>query len=160
MHGEGFATGNTNATRDVWEGRKPIVSPEARRIGALALVEIGMRVFEAAPDESDYDPRGGVCVAIDERVDPETGEVERTFTTVRLAGRLIVRRVHESDVRSWSVEIPGSGELAPLIGALCGEVYDDLGKSHPGKGRLILPRHGERIEWARRLYMVAMGVAA
>ena len=59
--------------RDVWEGRKPLVAPLTRDI------DLGSVVWEKAPDDADYERRGGMVVA--GRPDTETGERLVTILT-------------------------------------------------------------------------------
>lgn len=79
-------------------------------------VEVGWSVYELADDIADFDPRGGIVVAVDGRPDPETGEIVRWFRTLRfLRGHPTFVDLSEHQINADSIGLPNGASLRSAI---------------------------------------------
>lgn len=122
---------------------------EARRVGVLALVELGVSVWSSTRRDAFDQPLGGVVVEIEDVPDAETGEVERWFTCLWMVGpKVQARRIAEAEVLQSGVQATDGSRIARIVKALAGEVHD-----RPGS---YLDLHSsERIRWQYVLAGVA-----
>lgn len=99
----------------------------ARRIGVLALVDIGVTVWSSTRRDAYDFPFGGVIVEREDQVDRETGEVHRWFTCLKLgygAEPIVVRRIDEAEVEPDGIEATQGSQMAKLVKAMAQEVAD------------------------------------
>jgi hypothetical protein len=145
--------------------REMQASAEARRVGSLAMVEVGCWLYSEKRVQGATDlPLGGCVVEVDERVDRETGEVERIYTVVdfhrdTLHGKPVtVRRLSESEIGQFGVELPTEGHLRRVIAVLAGAVHEALTPPQGArKARILLPEHVDWSRWQHQLAVRAMG---
>lgn len=143
----------TRCRHDLERRDPPKPSPEARRIGTLAMVEVGCLLYsEERVDQKDR-PLGGVVVQIDEGagVDPETGEIRgRTFLVLNPYTRKVeVTRLKEREVGELSVALPKEHDLRRQHRKLAYDVSMAVGP--------VLPTEVDRLRWAYQLAVVASG---
>jgi hypothetical protein len=125
-------------------------SDDARRVGVLALVELGVSVWSSTRVDAFGQPLGGVVVEIEDVPDPETGEIERYFTCLSLGygPKVEVRRIAEAEVLQTGVQATDGSTLTKLVKKLAGEVHD-------AKGSYLDLRASERVRWQYVLTGVA-----
>lgn len=123
---------------------------DARRVGVLALVELGVSVWSSTRVDALGEALGGVVVHIEDVPNPETGEIERFFTCLDPygAGPVKVRRLAEAEVSPTSVEATANSRITNLVKRLAGEVHD-------AKGSYLDLRCSERVRWQYILTGVA-----
>ena len=126
------------------------VSDDARRVGVLSLVELGVSVWSSTRVDAFDQPLGGVVVHIEDDVDRETGEVSRWFTCLSLGygPKVEVRRIAEAEVLQTGVQATDGSTITNLVKKLAGEVHD-------AKGSYLDLRCSERIRWQYVLAGVA-----
>lgn len=128
-------------------------------IGSVALAEIGTEVWERQPEESDYEPRGGVVVATESVViDEEEGGTGRAFLVIdpfRTRPTITFHRLQESDINPDRVTAAETSRLANIVRRLCEEVAFS-GRGKPRKG-LLTSDQAEWVSYAHRLTAVLMG---
>jgi hypothetical protein len=126
------------------------VSDDARRVGVLALVELGVSCWSSTRVDAFDQPLGGVVVHIEDDVDRETGEVSRWFTCLSLGygPKVEVRRIAEAEVLQTGVQATDGSTITKLVKKLAGEVHD-------AKGSYLDLRCSERIRWQYVLAGVA-----
>lgn len=115
---------------------------DARRIGVLALVELGVSVWSAERRDAYDQPLGGVVVEIEDVPNLETGEFERFFTCLDPVGGVPVtaRRIAEAEVRPAGVEGTASARLTKLVRRLAEEIA-------AAKGSYLDPHQAQRVRW-------------
>lgn len=119
-----------------WEGRKPLVAPLAKDI------DLGSIVWEKAPDDADYTPRGGMVVA--GRADTETGERVVTILTERARGGRPVCHTFElatSQLDPALTEPPSTGKLHRYVRGICAHVGAARDAHVAGFDRTLLVDH-------------------
>jgi hypothetical protein len=131
-------------TAEVFRSVRAQVSDDARRIGVLALVELGVSVWSSTRVDAFDQPLGGVVVHIEDVVDRETGEISRWFTCLDPTGSerfpINVRRLAEAEVLPSGVEATTGSRLTGLIKRLGGEV-------HNTEGSFLTLAAAERVRW-------------
>jgi hypothetical protein len=126
------------------------VSDDARRVGVLSLVELGVSVWSSTRVDAYDEALGGVVVEIEDVPNIETGEIERWFTCLSLgAGPAVkVRRIAEAEVLQTGVQATDGSTITKLVKKLAGEVHD-------AKGSYLDLRASERVRWQYVLTGVA-----
>ncbi len=76
---------------------------------------IGDSIWSSKRVDHNDQPLGGVVVAIDDKVDPETGEVERYFTVVSPFAKDKTYRPAESEVTPEGIEATTTARLSMLL---------------------------------------------
>ncbi len=98
---------------------------ESRRIGVLALVDLGVTVWSSTRRDAYDFPLGGTIVEIEDQVDRGTGEITRRFTCLKLGNPLVVvRQIDEAEVKPDGVEATQGAQMAKLVKAMAQEVAD------------------------------------
>lgn len=119
-------------------------SDDARRVGVLALVELGVTVWSSTRRDAYDEPLGGVVVGIDDVPNPETGEFERFFTCLETYGSdrfpIKIARIAEAEVLPTGVEATQHVTLTKLVKRLAGEV-------HRSKGSFLDSSTAQRVRW-------------
>lgn len=126
------------------------VSDYARRVGVLALVELGVSCWSSTRVDAFDQPLGGVVVELEDVPNAETGEIERWFTCLSLGygPKVEVRRIAEAEVLQTGVQATDGSTITKLVKKLAGEVHD-----RPGS---YLDIHSsERVRWQYVLTGVA-----
>lgn len=135
---------------------------DARRIGLLAMVDIGALIY-TDPDrrqDSEGDGVGGVVVGIDERTDAETGERGRVYTTLDVGrGGVRVRRIAEHELSEFGVDAPAPSRLTLLIGLLAQGPAQLATRGRGGRRSTtaMTEEMAERVAWMHRLTGLVMG---
>lgn len=122
---------------------------EARRVGVLAMVELGVSVWSSTRKDARDEALGGVVVEINDVPDYQTGEVERFFTCLDPygGGPVKVRRLAESEVTANSVGATTNSRITNLIKRLGKEVGEMTGS-------YLDPFYADRIRWMGTLASV------
>lgn len=106
----------------------------AHAIGLFSTSQLvaGCRVWERLPDGADYQPRGGTVIRVDDRVDEETGELERAFVVlVSERGQLRFLRLAMDDIDRETVQPPSPHSIRGLIRRMAGQVAKGNGLMTP-----------------------------
>jgi hypothetical protein len=101
-------------------------------------VAVGSVVWEQAPEDSDFERRGGIVVRT--RIDPDTGE--QTLTVMQARKRRNMREVYTtdldySDVDRATIEAPDVHRCYRTARAICAHLGDRQG-SIDGHNRWLL----------------------
>ena len=79
-------------------------------------VEVGWSVWERIVDDSDVDPRGGIVVNIDARVDHETGEIVRWFRIIHFPqGRPAFFDLSEHTINPDAINLPNGATVRSAV---------------------------------------------
>lgn len=128
-----------------------LVSDDARRVGVLVLIEVGVSCWSSTRRDAFDEPLGGVVVEINDIVDPETGGITRWFTCLDPTGSdrfpINVRRIAEAEVVKTGVEATAYSALTKLVKRLAGEV-------HRRPGSYLDVFQADRIRWMGTLASV------
>lgn len=126
------------------------VNGDARRVGVLALVELGVSVWSSTRRDAYDEPIGGVVVELEDVPNRETGEFERFFTCLFLGygPKVDVHRIAEAEVLQTGVQATPGSTITKLVKKLAGEVHDS-------KGSYLDLRCSERVRWQYVLTGVA-----
>lgn len=143
---------------------------DARRIGTLSMVTVGStQVWSSTRRHGVSDePVGGVVVSIDEHVDPETGEVARSYVTLdpfRTRPEITVHTIDEDEVTQQGVEPVDTARLVGLIRRLSEELFRPYegragGKSKANKtgtASMLTTVGGRYIGWSQVMAAVVLG---
>lgn len=142
--------------RAVWDGTKPIGAPArgARTIGDFALLELGCSVWSTTRKDHRENPLGGVIIDIFDKLDQETGEVERAFRCIDSYNLRPFVQVHvlvESEVDRGALEGPDNARLRKIIRRLA----EDIAKGKSSLTSLEL----DHIAWIHKLAGVVVPAA-
>ena len=120
------------------------VSDDARRIGVLALVDLGVQCWSSTRRDAYDEARGGVVVEINDVPNPDTGEFERFFTCLDPYGSdrfpIKIVRLAEAEVDPSGVQATANSDLTKLVKRLAGEV-------HRAKGSYLDSSTAQRVRW-------------
>ena len=123
------------------------------------MIDVGTSVFSSTRRDHNDFPVGGVVVAIEDAVDPTTGEMERWFTCVSPYAKDTVHRLAESEVGPEGIETTTNSRLAMLL--FNAAVYlVKKGTTRSGivpTSLLADSKVKERVAWMHRLMGVAAG---
>jgi hypothetical protein len=125
---------------------------EARRMGVMVLLEVGVTVWSSSRQDHTAESIGGVVVQISEgERHPNTGFIERRFTCLNpFAGPdRWERTLVEGDINRESVELASTAQLVKLITRL---------QAAGGRRRanMLTPRDGRMIDYELALKAVVL----
>lgn len=139
------------AMRAARDGHRRTV--EARRIGVMVLLDVGVTIWSSLAHDADgLALIGGVVVQISEgERDPDSGFIARRFVCLNpFAGpRNWEHTIDEGDVSPEATEATDNARIVQLITRLQAEG----GKR---KSRILTPRDGRLIEYERALKAVVL----
>lgn len=97
--------------------------PPAPVHGSAVSRTTGCTIWSRATNDEGFPLLGGVIVDVVDVVDPETGEMVRSYKVQSYdAGRLVLPLLAEADVDPTRTEAASAGPVADAIRALCAEI--------------------------------------